>query len=364
VKWVVARGVGATAYYRLGYAKALVSCGHDVFQWDPDAKPANDLFAENEFDAAIIGTWELSPAFVRHAVNKGTRVFLWAPNWGPYDCQVDPNDPLDTVQLATDREKALAGELTKGGTSTCFTYYPHRHVVDTHGHWRDLGLEPHGLPLAADVLTYPLTRPDPNLASDWVFVGGRWPAKSHCLDPYILPLCHPSVGLSGKIFGNGHWPVPQHLGLVDDAAVPRLFASARSCPCVFEPVSVKHPHDCSERPWKIMSSGGLAVSQRVRAAEELLPEGAAVFVDDPAGMTEVVRHFARRPEHRLPHVERGVRGIYMGHTYHHRVAAAFRVWGLEGEALACETAYAHIRGRIADRALEFAPHLSPLVRTP
>jgi hypothetical protein len=352
VRWVISQGHAAARYYRLGYARALAAAGHEVFSWDADREPAGDLFTK-QFDWLLAGTWELTPALVRQIVRTGVKVFLWGTNNGPWTC-----DKEDTVEFADARQKELARRLADAGAARHVFHYYHPHYIEeTMSGWREEGLEPVGLPLAADVFAFPLTKPDPNLASSVAFVGGRWPYKSKELDAYLLPLCHPSEGLSVKIYGNGHWPVPQHLGLIDDATAPKVLASATVCPCIYEPLSVKYHMDVSERPYKALSVGGFAVSQYVRsAAEDLFPDGEMVFVTSPAEFKEVVHHFVRNPAEREPFIRQGLETVYSRHCYFDRLASAFQTMGLEGAEVGrvVETKKAVVMG-LARRAAEWSP---------
>jgi hypothetical protein len=357
MKWVVAKGHGAARYYRLGYSRALAAAGHEVHSWDPERVPPNDLYANGPVEGLLVGVWELTPSLVRNINRSETKVFLWGNNNGPWTC-----DPEDTVEFATDRHKQLAGELVKGGTTRIFHYYAPKYIDETMGGWREVGLEPYGLPLAADLFAFPLTRPDPNLASDAAFVGGRWGYKARELDSHLLPLCHPDAGLSVKIFGSGHWPVPQHLGFIDDRMAPAVLASAKVCPCVYEPLSVKYGMDVSERIYKCLSVGGMVVSQYVKsAAEDLFPPGAVVFTHSPQEFKEAVTHYARHPEGREKVVAEGLYSAYRSHTYFDRLVVGFEEMGMKGGATAARAAKRKVVQSVADRAREWSPEKADLI---
>jgi len=363
MKWAIANGVAATKYYRLGWAKALTIMGEDVGIWDIENKPANDLFYEQQFDILMIGTWQLTPAIVKNIIERNTKVFLWAPNWGDGDKEIDRKNPLDNVQLTSEGEILLAEQLVKGGTTHCISYYCQKYLDYTHGYWKNIGLTPIGLPLAADILSFPITKPDPNFASDWAFIGGRWPAKAGCLDPYLLPLCHPSTGLSGKIFGSGHWPVHQHLGFLEDALVPKVLASAKICPCIFEPISLMHGYDCSERIYKVMAVGGFAISQSVKTCmEDLFTDNEAVWCSTPQEFHQAVLYFAKNPQERIPYIERGVKTVYSKHTYYDRASSLFDAWNMPEQKNLCIKTKNSMLTTLSERAKEFNEKLSSCIK--
>jgi Glycosyl transferases group 1 len=356
--WVIAKGIAATQHYRMGYARVLASMGADVTIWDPQVRPAADLFVEQSFSHLLLGTWELTPSVVRNVIDKGTKLFLWAPNKGLGDKDVDLNNPLDTVQIATQTEVDLVEKLERAGAvREVFSYYHHKHLDYTHTTWQEMGISTIGLPLAADLFMYPLTKPDPNIASDFAFVGGRWVQKAACLDPYILPLCHPSMGLSGKIYGSGHWPVPNHLGWISDELVPKLFASSKVCPCVYEPIATLHKEDLSERVYKVVSSGGFPVSQDVPALRDMWTKDEVVSVPLES-FHETVWHFCKYPEERLPFMKRAIKRSYAEHNYHRRMRRVFEFWGETKNVLECDASYDKLVKRIKLEGSKFSPELA------
>jgi hypothetical protein len=357
MNWVVARGHAATRYYRLGWARALAASGHVVNEWDCERVPPNDLYANGPVDGLLVGVWELTPSLVRNANKAGTTVFLWGNNWGPFKC-----DPEDTVEFATDQHKKMAEELVWDGTGRVFHYYHPNRIEGTMSGWREAGLEPVGIPLAADILAFPLTRPDPNMASDVAFIGARWDYKAKELDSHLLPMCHPDSNLSVKIFGGGHWPVPQALGHVDDRMAPTVLASAKVCPCIYEPLSVKYGFDVSERPYKVLSVGSLAVSQYVAsAAEDVFPNGEVVFTRTPREFHEAVQHYVQSPDKREEVVRRGLFSAYANHTYFDRLRDAWRELGMSGQVDATMNAKLKVVRSIADRARAWAPEKADLI---
>jgi hypothetical protein len=61
------------------------------------------------------------------------------------------------------------------------------------------------------------------LACDACYVGSYREEKRALLDAHLLPLCG---RFRVKIFGEGPWPVPNHLGTIADADLADLYASA------------------------------------------------------------------------------------------------------------------------------------------
>ncbi len=318
-------GHGACKVYRRGWANAFRSCGHEVFTFDPATKPVMDAFSEVKPDTLFAGTYELDRAFVKALASRpDCRVILWADHYGQMDSEIDWE--RDPIGRANDRQKKMVEEIvkTRSSPSLCphaVSYYSQRCIEKTHDGWRGLGLEPLGLPLACDVLTYPLSEPMDELRCDAVMISGNWPYKGQNLREFFYPLCHPSSGLKVKVFGAGEWHVGQRVGVIAENLISRAYASAAVSPAVFEPLATRYDFDVSERPWKALGSGGFVVSQRLKSMEtDLFTQQEVVFVNTPAEMMDAVVHYSRRPEERLPYMRRGQCTIYGSGTYHHRLS--------------------------------------------
>lgn len=336
IKIICPQGHGATQFYRLGWQHAFNAVGHQ-FQIIPNDFPIPEqIFGRVEPDVLICGTWELTDKLMDCiSLRPNLKLLLSAPNWGDMDSEIDTKN--DTVQMASEDEKRRVTELKESGANlkNVFTYYHQNRVEHTHNHWKKLGVDPIGIPLAADIIDYPAGEPLVDWKSDIAFVGGYWPYKGLSLNRYIVPLCYPSENnkLAIRIYGPGRWPVPQHIGLINTENVRHLLRSATICPNIYEPLSVKYGFDVNERTYKILSSGGFCISEYVdSAAKDIFTKDEVVFVQTPSEFFERVHYFIKNPDARIPYIKRGVESVYKSHTYFNRIEVMCRLLGYEAEA--------------------------------
>lgn len=341
MKILIEMGQSAAYHYRLGWANAFASAGNNVNYWNTFQKSAFDVFTEFEPDIFIGTTWGLNRAIIKCiAARPELKVLLSAPNWGDADEGIDKQD---TVQFATESEKTfvqLLKELT-GKPNYVMTYYHNNWVGETHNCWIDLGITPVGIPMAADIILYPLGTIQNSLKSDIAFVGNYWKYKGINLDKYLIKYCRPNSKLNIKIFGQ-NWPVYNCLGEINNSSlsmVKDIFRSAKICPAIYEPLSAKYGFDVSERVFKVCSSGGFCISEPVQSLfEDFDIEGVSPFYDkleDNGPTYENAVAFYTNPkneESRQKELQKSIHWVYKNHTYWHRTAAMLELLGLPEDA--------------------------------
>jgi hypothetical protein len=321
MKALILAGDGAGRYIRRGYANAMAHVGIQCSLWHPQSgKPAFDVFAELQPDLVMCGSWEIDRAIFKNLMARpNIKVLLWGGNWGTFDKEIDTKK--DTVMMVTDQEKEFIEPLVKNNNiKHIITYYSQRWADVTHNKWSTLGLEPLGLPLAADLVILGISEISPEYKCDLSFIGGYWPYKAINLNKFLVPLCHPAEKFNVKIFGYGGWPVAQHLGIVNDEWLPTLFSSSTVNANVFEPLAQKYGFDVNERCYKILACKGFCVSEYCdSAANDIFTNNEVVFAKTPAEFKEKVHYFVKHPEERVPYMENGVASIKAKHSYFHRL---------------------------------------------
>jgi hypothetical protein len=282
--------------------------------FDPGGqKSVLDLFDEYAPTTLIIGSYELNRQVLK-AISRRPEleIVLFTPNWGSLDADLDNN-----VLKATDEEKRIVEGLVKShNVRYGFTYYHKDFLEETHNCWESVGIEPASLAMGADVFDYSLGDYTEEFACDVAFVGGYWQYKGINLNKYIYPLCMDET-LKVRIYGNG-WCVPQCVGPIGTDKMRHLYASAKVSPCVYEPLSVEHGFDLSERIFKVISSGGFPVSQYVLALKSFFKNDEVIYADNEKDFFAYVRHFVANPDERQPYISRAIQTIYTSETYHHR----------------------------------------------
>lgn len=320
-------------YVRSGWGRVFRALGHNFLFWNPQTKSAFDVFSEFEPDVYIGTTYELDRAVYKNVASRPhMRVALYASAWGPYLDGVDPTKY--PVVVAGEQEKATVERLKKETGRPDFVF------IHAHGHWLEgtmSGWAATGVPYlgvlnAADTFLYLNPPRRPELACDVGFVGGYWGYKARNLDRFLLPLCHPSSGLSVKVFGNQPWPVHQYLGRVDDFTAASLFPSAAVCPNVSEPHSTDLGWDVIERPFKVLCAGGVCVSDYVAEARDLFAEGELPMAKTPREFEDLVRTAVDFPETSARLAAEGRKKVLAEHTYWDRVAQLWTGLGMADEA--------------------------------
>lgn len=320
------------SFVRSGWAKVFQALGHKFAFWQPEAKPAFDIFSEFEPDLFIGTTYGVNRSVYKNIVARpNMKVILYCSAWGSLIDQMNLKDY--PIVVVNDNEKALIEKLKKetGQPEFVFCHYHDNWVERTLGGWQSIGVKPVGILNAADTFDYLNGTYKPEFDSDLSFVGGYWPYKSRNLDKLFLPLCQ-SREFKIKIFGNQPWSVPQYLGYVDTADVKDIFVSARICPNISEPHSTDWGFDVIERPYKVLSAGGFCISDYVQSGVEDIFGNTIPVAKTTQEFNSLLAHYLDRPEERKELADKGKELVLKSHTYFDRVAKMFYHLGLEDEA--------------------------------
>jgi hypothetical protein len=331
MKILIANDCGQSAHYwqRLGLARAFSSVGNEVVMWDTSKKSAYDSFDEFEPDLFIGQTYNVTPALIKCIKQRPLiKVALKASDYGYLNSKTDPNSPIVRV---TEEERKLVDELRFEifDNLVLFIHYHPDYLNYTHNGWAAEGYRIEASMNAADLFDYYNGEVREEYKCDIGFCGGYWPYKSQTLNKYILPLCS-SFKYKVKIFGNGHWPVPQYHGFIQTEDLKYLFKSAVISPNVHEPHSQEFGYDIVERPFKILSSGGFCISDHVEGLTKLFPEG-IVFGYDSKDFVEKVEYYtsveAKSERDRIAQAGRKI--TLDKHTYFDRAADILKWYNLD-----------------------------------
>jgi len=321
---IVFNGLSANHFIRLGQAKVFQAIGYKLYFYDQESKESIiDVFNKFKPTTIMLGSYQIDrPLMKALKACENIEIILWCPNWDN-KIYFENNDiqEIDTVNdgvlIANEQEKRWVEELVKlHNIKYCFVAYTQKWANRTNGGWREIGLEPIGIPLAADLYDYALGEYDEKLKSDIAWVGGWWDYKAVNMKKYLLPLCNQDLNV--KLFGYGNYPVAQHLGPIDTQHVKNLYYSAKICPSVFEPL-VKYGFDVSERIYKILSSGGFCISQYCESLEEIFINDEIVVSCDQEEFFEQVRNFLDNPEETMRYRLRGIEYAYSNGNYFSRI---------------------------------------------
>lgn len=178
--------------------------------------------------------------------------------------------------------------------------------------WQQSGLRLVALPLACDPERY---HPEPmNLkycATKAAYVGGYWPAKAIQFDKYLRPYEDVLT-----VFGYNAWPYRGYRGQLPIDDERALYQNARVCPLITEPITFMG--HISERPFKVLGSGGLAVTEVATVYRELFAEDELLVPESMDEYHDMIQRALTDDEFGQGYRERGRQAVLARHTYVHR----------------------------------------------
>jgi len=244
--------------------------------------------------------------------------FVWVNPWFE-DLEVvyanhnlpDPRMPVQVTQ-----------RILESGAAFVWAPVP-RSCLMFYDEWRKRGQRLESIPLACDTTHYYPEPEDQRYANvKMAFVGGYRPYKNVQYDKYLKPYEDILA-----VYGYDRWPYKGYGGLLPEGDERVLYQNAQVCPALSEP-HAEVMGDIVERPFKIMGSGGLAITDVIPfyrdlfAADELLVPGSVDEYHDITHQALSDDRFNRR------YRERGYRAILERHTYAHRAKQILDLLGL------------------------------------
>lgn len=310
--------VGGEIFRMTGFGNALTLMGHEFIFWQSDRFPAHDVFYEANPDLFISTTFGLTDAVIDCIAKRpNMKVVLKGSNYGETDSLIPPEFP---VVIASKTEVSRIDNLLQktGRPNYIFCHYHENDLERTMGYWKKIGAKIVALPNAADVVEYRIGTYRKELASDVAFVGGYWGYKAINLDKTIVPLCSKIGQYNIKVWGNQPWFVPQYLGMPTNRLIKDIYASSKVCPNVSEPHSTEFGFDVVERPFKIISSGGFCMMDRISGAKHFFDEDEIGWYDTFGDFESSLKKYLHDEELRNEIKQKSYAKVMSQHTYHHR----------------------------------------------
>lgn len=196
--------------------------------------------------------------------------------------------------------------------------------LEFYSEWQKLGLRLESVPLACDTTRY-YREPENRRYSDvkMAFVGGYWAKKAIQFDKYLKP--YEDI-LS--VYGYSRWPYSGYGGLLPEGDERVLYQNARVCPAISEP-HAEVMGDIVERPFKVMGSGGLAVTDVTPFFRELFTSDELLAPQNRDEYREMVRRALEDDDFNQRYRERGYKAILERHTYVHRARQILDYLGID-----------------------------------
>jgi hypothetical protein len=179
--------------------------------------------------------------------------------------------------------------------------------------WDRRGFKVIALPLALDTDRY---FPEPgNLEFTGVrmaFVGGYWAKKSVQFDRYLKPYEDLLT-----VYGYSKWPYRNYQGPLPEDQERVLYQNARISPAISES-DVERTGDIVERVYKVLGSGGLAVTDVAPAYADLFAKDELLYPETIGEYHDMIREALADDGVTQKYRKRGLEAVLARHTYRHR----------------------------------------------
>jgi hypothetical protein len=251
---------------------------------------------------------------------KQYRHFVWINAWFRSEEKFYQEHNLPNLaSLHWVRKRVLSSE-----PSFVFTISPYQ-GIEFYEQWEKQGVKLLSLPLAWDSLVYPENPPYvPEFEMIRIaFVGGYWKYKAKQLDRYLAPYSNILT-----VYGYSRWPYGQYGGLLPISREGSLYRQARVSPVINEPHVEVMGIDQNERVFKVLGSGGFAVTDAVPGYREWFSDEELLVPKNEKEFHEIIRVAFEDLDFNLRYRKAGQRAVKERHLYQHRAAQVLRTLNL------------------------------------
>jgi len=220
--------------------------------------------------------------------------------------------------------RPLTHKILSSEPTVVFTISPEKSFQFYEG-WIRSGARLVSLPLACDTSLY--RKETPGLVKfekvKLAFVGGYWPYKARQFDRYLKPY---EEQLS--VFGYSPWPYANYGGRISEEEEPALYQQAAVSPVINEPHVEVMGVDVNERVFKVLGSGGLAVTDVTPAYREWFSQTELLVPGDLNEYHERIQQILNEGDAYNEYRRRGHEAVLQRHTYAHRARAILGYLGI------------------------------------
>jgi hypothetical protein len=239
---------------------------------------------------------------------KKTPHFVWvSPNFEAYKIAMKkyqitykPTSKKIIKRICKSEPNFVWGNVTESGLE---------HYTD----WAHMGLKVKAIPFACDIARYyPQVEDKQYSEIKMAFVGGYWARKAIQFDKYLKPYENKL-----SVFGYSPWPYSDYRGQISMDKEKILYHNARLCPSISEP-HAEVTGDIVERVFKIMGSGGCAVTDVIPHYKELFTKEELLYPESIDEYHDMVKSALEDDAINKKYRENGLQAILDKHTYAHR----------------------------------------------
>jgi hypothetical protein len=219
-----------------------------------------------------------------------------------------------------------ARRILESGTNFVFAPVPLSYLR-FYEEWAKRGQRLVSLPLACDTTRY-FPRADDKRFTDvqMAFVGGYRTYKNIQYDKYLKP--YEDIL---RVYGYDRWPYTGYSGLLADDDERVLYQNACVCPALSEP-HAELMGDIVERAFKVMGSGGLAVTDLIPGYREFFTPDELLVPGSVEEYHAMVRQVLTDNDFNRRYREKGYQATLARHTYAHRARTILDCLGLAAVA--------------------------------
>jgi hypothetical protein len=221
------------------------------------------------------------------------------------------------------------------------------HVIEPgdeamHGFYEGTGFSYHTIPLAADRSLLG-AKVSEHFLADISYVGSNLPEKRIFFKNSVYPLRQTyDLKIYGQDWDRVDWVMgwfqrfgqyfnlkslasirKPKLALMDEASI---YASSLISINVHEKFQRELGGDCNERTFKIPLCGGFEVVDNVACIKKyFIPGVEMIIAENDQNWVDMVHHYLKNPEERMPIIQAGKQRVLRDHTYHQRVEQIIRI---------------------------------------
>jgi len=196
--------------------------------------------------------------------------------------------------------------------------------LEFYSEWEKLGLRLEAIPLACDTGRYYPEAENRGYAEvKMAFVGGYWSRKAIQFDKYLKPYEDIMT-----VFGYSSWPYKGYRGLLPEGDEKVLYRNALVSPAISEP-HAEVMGDIVERAFKIMGSGGLAITDVVRFYSELFAPDELLVPSNLEEYHNMVHLALTDEDFNRRYRKKGYQAVLDRHTYAHRARTILGFLGVD-----------------------------------
>lgn len=321
-----------------GFKNAFIDMGHEFRPFTADDKLA-ELLESYRPDIFITASHHyyrkyLDFDLLRRYRNEGLFVLVKIDFW---------NSPMSAMRINEARslkdDKTALHLINSGAMGDAFFHVIEQGDQTMHGFTETTGHVYHTIPLAADKI---LLRPDydKKFTADISYIGSNLPDKRHFFKEFVFPLAKTYAKTYDlRIYGQDWSHFDRALGWIQRAGQyfnfkplaqirkpkltledeARIYTSSTISINVHEKFQRSNGGDCNERTFKIPLCGGFEVVDNVACIKKyFVPEKEMMIAENDSEWSDMVEHYLKYKDERLPIIEAGRKRVLRDHTYHNR----------------------------------------------